>query len=70
MFEQFNIKITNMQKEFRAHPHAKIHAHQTKVEWSYSVKSITQTNKQPFSSIVALYNNRIVSCLLSIHNMF
>ena len=70
MAEQFNKRMVKIEKEFRKHPHANRPARKAGIAWHFIAKSIDRFPEQPVPSMVVLYNDKIISQLSSIHNMF
>ncbi len=70
MARQFDQKMNKINQELSSHPHARSPVRQASIAWKFISKSIDNFPKQPVPSMVALYSDKIINQLSSIHNMF
>ena len=70
MSKQFTSKMSKITQGFLSHPHAEEPAKKASQAWSVISKSFYSFPDKRVPAMVALYSDKIISQLSSIHNMF
>lgn len=66
----FDQRLNQLNDQYGKHPYASKPMKQAQAAWLFIAKTIQNYPKQPVPETIALYSDRIVSKLTSIHNMF